>query len=204
MTRLRSAAQRAPQTQDQALALAVRFAAAATRIGELAARRASIIARVDAIVAASIVPLKAEQADIVKQLKPWFAANMDELTGGKRKSIELGGCVLGYRINPPKVAFAGGTDDQAVDALVSAELADELVRTTLALDKPAILKLLEHVPAEDPSDPRFDEAQLARLDTKSKLEELGFSVKQSELFFVDLSTKVEPGPATVHTDDEVR
>ena len=202
MTRVRSAAQRAPQTKDQALVLASRFAATSADLALIAADRAGRHAAIDAECDAQAVPLAAEQADIVKQLKPWFAANMDQLTGGKRKSIELGGCLLGYRVNPPAVNFAGGKDDDAVDTLRSAELLD-LVRTGKASpDKPAILTLLQLPPAA--AEAEADAEPDPRLTAQAKLVELGFSVRQPEVFFVDVAGKDETVPTTVSSDDEVR
>lgn len=182
MARLRSPAQRAPQNKEQALALLERFAAKAGRAGEIAARRDSIIGRVNAIADAQLVPLEAELKDIVKQLKPWWAANVDELTGGKRKSIPLGGCVLGYRTSPPSVKFDGGTDDDATAAIVAAGL--DLIRTRTSPDKPAILALLQFVKPDEPADD-----DTVRLERKATIEALGFRVHQPEVFFVDLPTR---------------
>lgn len=189
MTRLRSPAQRAPQTKAQALALLERFAARSAEIASIEADRQALLAAANAAADALLVPLAAELKDILKQLKPWWAASFDELTGGKRKSIELAGCVIGYRINPPKVSFVGGDEDAAVAALLGAEL-EALVRTKQSPDKPAILKLLDarrqalliEAATADISDIGIDAGKAVE---GAQLEELGFAIDQKEVFFVD-------------------
>ena len=167
-SRLRSPAQRAPQNREQALELCDRFAQIDAQIAIARAERDEQVQLITAAADAVLVPLVAEQADLAKRLKPWFEGNFEALTGGKRKSIEIGGVMLGFRISPAKVAFAGGKDEDAAKALLGAELAD-LVRTTHAPDKPAILRRLEG-------------------DDAAQLLELGFSRKQGESFFVERNT----------------
>lgn len=179
MARLRSAAERAPQTKDQAVALLERVAVYSAEVAAIEARRANLLARVNGAADAMLVPIAAQIKDAVKQLKPWWAANFDELTEGKRKSIALGGCQVGYRIGNPTVKFANGDDDDAVAALQVAELADRLVRTKPSLDKPAILTALaEKLPATEGEAP-------APSPLADQLISLGFSIKQTETFFVD-------------------
>lgn len=168
MARLRSAAQRAPQTLEQALAIADLFAARdaerATHVAHFEAELQKLKAAADAV----LLPIDAELKDYAKQLKPYWAANIDALTGGKRKSYELGGCVIGYRISPPAVHFAHGTDQVAARALKEDGLAKHL-RVTIAPDKPAILHDLEG-----------DDTELA-----ARLDALGFSIRQREDFFIE-------------------
>lgn len=180
MTRLRSAAQRAPQTLEQAAALLARYAAADAAIAAIEADRAERLALANAAADEALVPLVAELKDLAKQLKPWWEGNVEELTAGKRKSIELGGCQVGYRVTPPKVCFAGGTDAAAVAVLIDTDFAERLVRskTTTSLDKPAILKALEGEDAE-------------------ALRALGFAAQQREEFFVD---RVAPSTAATLVD----
>ena len=124
------------------------------------------------------MPLDAERKDLAKQLKPWFEGNFDELTGGKRKSIDLGGCTIGYRTSPPKVTFAYGKDQDAVDALAGTGWDDELLRVKVTLDKPVTLKQLQ-----------------GDLDDELvPLELLGFAETQTEDFFIEPFT-AGAGPA---------
>lgn len=168
MTRLRSATARAPQTTEAATVIAARYAELAATIAEAEAERDAELAATNAAADAVLVPLVAELKDAAKQLKPWWEANVDALTAGRRKSIELGGCVLGYRISPPKVVFAGGTDAMAVTAIEGTELADTLLRMKTSLDKPAILKALD-----------------AGAEQAEALGALGFEAKRAEEFFID-------------------
>lgn len=198
MARLRSPAQRAPQTREEALPLATRFAALDARESAIEARRARLLARVNAAAEGLLVLIVAEKKDIVKQLKPWWAGNVDALTEGKRKSIEFGGCLIGYRINPPKVDFAPGGEDAAVAALVAAQQGD-LVRTKLSPDKVAILRVLDagiaaQLPAKDAIGQDELDRRAAAIAAAEALTAIGFARKQPELFFVD---RLGPKPDTV-------
>lgn len=175
MTRLRSPAQRAPQTVQQATALATRYAVLSAQADAINARRAALMARVNGAADASLVPIAAELKDIAKQLKPWWAASIEELTGGKRKSIELGGCTLGYRISPPKVVHDHGKDGDAVEVLMGTPYEAITIRVSHSLDKPAILKALD------------EQALLDGDDVPAiTLASLGFRSKQTEDFFIDV------------------
>lgn len=175
MARRKSAAMRAPQTPQAAQLLLERYASLDAQVELIEAARTEAIAIANAAADTQLVPLHAELKDIVKQLQPWWAASIDELTGGKRKSIELGGCLIGERTNPAKVVFSGGKDADAVAALQTAKLTD-LLRVTTSLDKPAILKALEkeNQPVDTGEDP-----------CPRVLHDMGFSAKQVETFFVE-------------------
>lgn len=193
MGRVRSAAQRAPQTTEQATALCTRYAERSAAAALVIQARDETIAAANQSADAELVPIVAELKDIEKQLKPWFAAHFDTLTGGKRKSIELGGCYLGYRLDKASVAFAHGKDDDMTVTLRAAELTD-YVRTKHSPDKAAIMKALEGErdalairEAEAPSlgdngGPPIEEAARQAL---SPLHYLGFSIKQGESFFLE-------------------
>lgn len=175
MARVRSAAQRAPQTVEQATALLARFADASAQIDALEAQRAASLAQINGAADACIVPLAAELKDIAKQLKPWWAASIEELTAGRRKSIELGGCTIGYRISPPKVVHEHGKDGDAALKLLGTDYAERGVRISYALDKPGILKVLDEQAAlEGDAVPEMS------------LASLGFASKQAEEFFIDV------------------
>jgi len=193
MTRIKSAAQRAPQTKEQAIALLETFAQVSANVRLTEAARTEQLALINAAADAELVPLAAQLKDIVKQLKPWWAANIEELTAGKRKSIELASCALGDRLNPPKVHFANGKDADGVAALQSNGFGERLVRMTPTLDKPAILRLLQT--GTDPGSDA-DAAEIERLAKIAaeitKLAELGFSVRQTEEFFVEVITPNSP------------
>jgi len=185
MARLKSAAQRAPQTKEQAIAVLEGFARDTAQIALINAARADAIAQIDAKADAELVPLLAGLKDAAKQLKPWWEANFDELTGGKRKSIELASCTIGYRMPPPSLKFANGKDAEGVTVLQANGFGERLVRITYSLDKPEILKVLDSAPPA-PADGEAPHPDAERIEAEiAKLGELGFSKKQDEQFFVD-------------------
>lgn len=181
MTRLRSAAQRAPQSLEAATALLARFAEVDATIEMLEARRAAGHARIDGRIDPKVVPLAAELKDIAKQLKPWWEANSEELTQGKRRSIELGGCQIGIRLSPPKVTHGHAKDGDAALALQGTAYAAGATKVTYTLDKPAILRILEEEAKAEPA-PTPVEGEPA---PPPKLAGLGFAAKQADEFFVD-------------------
>jgi len=185
MARLKSAAQRAPQTKEQAIAVLEGYARDSAQIALIEAARADAIAQIDAKADAELVPLVASLKDAAKQLKPWWEANYEELTGGKRKSLDLGGCTIGYRLPPESVKFANGKDADAVVALKAHGFGERLVRVTYAPDKPGILKLLKSTP-EPASEGLAPDAEAVTILTDiTTLKDLGFSITQNEQFFVD-------------------
>jgi len=193
MSRVRSPAQRAPQTPEQATALCARFVERSAQAALIIQARDETIAKANQAADTELVPITAELKDIEKQLKPFFAAHYDALTGGKRKSIELGGCYLGYRLDKASVAFAHGKDDDMAVTLRAADLVD-YVRTKHTPDKVAIMKALEaerdaialrdaaRAPIGDNGGPPIEEAAA---ETISPLHYLGFSIKQGESFFLE-------------------
>lgn len=173
MGRVKSPAIKAPQTTEEASALAERFAVVDAELQTRAAEAQASIAATKAVAEAVMLPLLAELKTIEKQLKPWWAVRHEELTEGKRRSIELGGCAIGYRLSTPKVVFSDGTDDDAAATLRSAEM-EEFLRITIAPDKPAILKALS-----------TDGEPGERHDLAARLIGLGFSSKQVDTFFIE-------------------
>lgn len=194
MSRVRSAAQRAPQTIEAATALCTRFAERSAQAALIIQARDETIAKANQAADTELVPITAELKDIEKQLKPFFAAKFDDLTGGKRKSIELGGCYLGYRLDKASVAFAHGKDDDMAVTLRAAELTD-YVRTKYSPEKPAIMKALEAerdamalrdaAPIGDNGGPPLDDDDADAVPSISPLHDMGFSIKQGESFFLE-------------------
>ncbi|MBJ7440554.1 MAG: host-nuclease inhibitor Gam family protein [Sphingopyxis sp.] len=177
MARVRSPAQRAPQTIEQAQALCVRFVERSAQAALIIQARDETIAAANQDADTELVPITAELKDIERQLKPFFAAKFDELTGGKRKSIELGGCYLGYRLDKASVTFAHGKDDDMAVTLRAAEMTD-YVRTKHSPDKVAIMKALE---AERDAFVLAPDGATVPLP----LHDMGFAIKQGESFFLE-------------------
>ncbi len=171
MARLRSPAQRAPQTLAAATELATRFAALDVEVERIEADRNAAIAEANAAADARLVPLVSERDDIAKQLKPWWASNKDQLTAGARKSLELGGCVIGERTSPPAVK-APGKDAEVALSLVGDRIGRLFVRSTPKLDKAAILAALRDGASKRPR-------------IAAALRRFGFTITQREDFFIE-------------------
>lgn len=170
MSRVKAPALRAPTSTGEATELLARLAVVTGTIAAYDAQRAAAKQQIDAAADACNVPLIAERDDLFKRLQPWYEAHAEELTGGKRKSIELGGCTIGHRTTPPKLVFEHGKDADAVEALQLFGRTAGLLKTTTTLVKPAILAELATGPASDDVVP---------------LELLGFEPRQSEEFFIE-------------------
>ena len=171
MTRVKAAALRAPTTTEQATELLAQLAKVIATIASHDAQRETAKQQIDAAADTCIVPLAAERDDLVKRLQPWYEGNVDELTGGKRKSIELGGCTIGHRTTPPKLVFEHGKDADGVEALqYFGRTAGTLKVPAPTLAKPLILAELANGSADPDAIP---------------LELLGFAPKQTDEFFIE-------------------
>lgn len=171
MSRVKAAAMRAPTSLEQATELLAQLATVVATIAAHDAQRTSAKQQIDAAADACIVPLAAERDDLFKRLQPWYEANAEDLTAGKRKSIELGGCTIGHRTTPPKLTFEHGKDADGVEALLHFGRAEGTLKVAApSLIKAAILAELANGPADQDAIP---------------LELLGFAPKQSEEFFIE-------------------
>lgn len=180
MSRVKAAALRAPASTEEATALLAELATVIATIGAHDAQRDAAIQQIDAAADACIVPLAAQRDDLFKRLQPWYEGHADELTGGKRKSIELGGCTIGHRTTPPKLVFEHGKDADGVEALQHFGRTHGTLKVPApTLVKPAILAELANGPADADAIP---------------LELLGFAAKQTEEFFIEPIT-AGVGPA---------
>lgn len=169
MTRRKTTAQPAPQTLDQAIDLLTRYSTIAAGLAQVEVDRAEAKAKIDAAADKLVVPMEVELAEIVRQLKPWWAVASEELTNGKRKSIELAGCLIGQRMSTPKLIYLGkalgkANTDAAIAEVEACRYA-QLLRLKKELDKPAILKALA--------------------DGDEIVTGMGFGSRQREEFFVD-------------------
>lgn len=132
---------RAPKSVKQATVLLERFAQLEGRIAAAEVARNSELSAVNARADAVTEPLLAERDAIRAKLEPWWASAAQELTAGKRKSIELGGCMIGSRAGRESLAIAGKEDD-VVKALEKRSWAKPLLRVTTKLDRKAVLMSL--------------------------------------------------------------
>jgi phage host-nuclease inhibitor protein Gam len=158
---------KAPKNAAQATALLERYAALVDDVATIEARRNRMIARANAAADAKMAPLAAEAQAVALKVEPWWRANAAEL-GGKRKSIELGGCMIGTRSSRPQLQHSHETDEKAVEALRGTRYAKQGVRVSYSLYKTGV-QLLLGVGGR----------------TAAALGELGFSIKAgTDEFFV--------------------
>jgi phage host-nuclease inhibitor protein Gam len=130
-----------PRSLKAASSLLERYAELQSQIDLTDADRASSIADVNARCdAATAAPLE-ERAAIRTALELWWGDKGEALTEAKRKSIELGGCMIGSRAGRASLDVAG--NEQAIlKSLQRRKWAQDLLRVKATLDRPAILKAL--------------------------------------------------------------
>lgn len=132
-----------PRTTEAATALLARHAEIDAAIAAAEADRQSQIASVNAAADAVIEPMVADRAKLQGALAPWWARVAPDLTGGKRKSIELGGCRIGTRTSAEKVEFSDGDDKAALAALADSPARASATEIKRVLDKKAIAAALK-------------------------------------------------------------
>lgn len=155
---------------------------------EVAARHAetdALVAQMRAETDALNEPAEVEQKRLFMALKPWWAVSADDVTGGKRKTWELGGCLIGHRIGNPTLAFPK-PETNAVD-LLQRHGFKACLRVEYSIDKPHMLKFLACDFSDASSDDSAEAAQQWQENAmgQQQLIDLGFSVAQKETFFID-------------------
>ena len=119
---------REPRTIDAATKLAERFAEIEGAIGVVEAVRNDEIAKANARADEENAPLIEERDLIATKVSTWWGKGGREQALGakpKSKSIELGGCIA-----------------DVIEQLAKRRWASELLRKTVSLDKPAVLKAM--------------------------------------------------------------
>ncbi|RSV15184.1 hypothetical protein CA235_09620 [Sphingomonas sp. ABOLF] len=155
-----------PRTIPKATELLDRFATLSSQLETVEAHRNAELAKINAAADALAAPIVKELDEIRGAIAPWWATAEAELTKGKRKSAELGGCMLGTRTSRTTLAIAGNPE-AVLAKLQAARWAKPYVRTTHAIDKTAALKALDG-------------------PHRSKLTELGFSKQEgTPVFFLE-------------------
>jgi hypothetical protein len=110
--------------------------------------------RNDAIAAANTaadqiaLPIIKEMDEIRAAVEPWWKRNGATLLTGKRKTVELGGCMVGSKAGRSSLQFAGGDDTKATAALQAHRWAKPYVRVSYSPDKTAIATALTGKHAE--------------------------------------------------------
>jgi hypothetical protein len=160
-------------TFAQGAKIAARYAKEAAAAATVEAQLAADIAPLKAAAEKKLAPIAARLATAAADAKAWWAVH-GEQARGKKKSAEIAGCVLGTRLSPAKVVFAGGDETAAKAVLLKRRLLSLVVRV-VSIDKKAIAKRLK------------DEAD--KPEAERELAQLGFTAEQDETFFIESATR---------------
>lgn len=131
-----------PRTVDQATLLLERFAALSAELASVEANRNQAIAATNAVADTLATPIIAARDAIAAKLEPWWVKAAGGLTDGKRKSIELGGCMIGTRAVRATLTLAGD-ETAAIEALKAVRWGKPFLRTKVTIDRVAVLKALD-------------------------------------------------------------
>lgn len=194
MVRRKAPPQNAPTTLPEAIDRLKAYLGKIAAIERLKADADKSIATIEAARDAATAPLEIEVKDLFLELRAWWAVAGEEMTEGKRKSIELAGALIGQRTTPHSLKLPRGKPTaEIVDDLLDALGGDFLI-TTNKLDKAAIVKTLRL--QLDPDDP--DDA-IALREQHILGTDLSLTVTQREEFFIDRAAPKQPDPETVAT-----
>ena len=130
---------REPRSIAAATTMLERFAEVSAQAAAIEAERNENISQINAVSDAALLPLRKEAETVAAKVENWFGKNRDALLEGKRKSIELGGCMIGTRNGRAKLAVVG---DEAgiVEALSVLRWASPFLRRKVTLDRTATLR----------------------------------------------------------------
>jgi hypothetical protein len=112
------------------------------RIAAMEEARDAAIAKANAVVDEDLAPLVKERAAIEEKLGPYFMANREQLLPPKRKSIELGGCVIGSRASTDRVQVTGDTK-QVLSAMLKLPWAKKLLEVTWSINRAKVKAAIE-------------------------------------------------------------
>lgn len=132
-----------PRTTEAATRLLERYATLAGVVALAETNRSAELARINAVVDLEVQPMLEEQANITAALEPWWAANGNTVAPGTRKSVQLGGCMIGSRQSRAKLGHGFDNDKLAVAALQTTRFAKHTLKVGYSLDRTATLKLLQ-------------------------------------------------------------
>ena len=138
---------RAPRSVKAATELLERFAELDGKIAGIEAERNARIVAINADADDRALGLIRDRDAIFAKLAAWWPGASAELTEGKRKSIELGGCMIGGRQGKDTLAI-DGDEKTIVTQLKKHRWARPLLKVRTSLDKVAILKSVDGLHGE--------------------------------------------------------
>lgn len=158
---------RTPRNVTQATELLDHYCELAAAATHLETTRNAAIAAANSAADTALAPLLTELEGLKAVLEHWWA-KAGVVLAKRKKSVELGGCMIGCRLGNKKLEHSYPDEDQAIAALRGARLLASTTRTKTSLDKSAIVRLLGVSNA-----------------TAKRLSGLGFRIDQAETFFVE-------------------
>lgn len=187
-TRKKAPKQNAPQTIEEATAMIGEYMGLQHQITLLDEHHAADIQKIKDRRDNDIAPLDAKAKELFKQLRVWWSVEKDQMTDGKRKSIEIAGAIIGERTATPSFRLPRGIQmPEFIGSLIEAlpiGVAQLFVRTKHSLDKQALIKSLR---ADD------DNARFIR--------KVGGTIVQPDQFFIDHAGANVPDPETVDVEE---
>lgn len=187
-SRRKAPRQEAPQSIDDATALTARYIRLLDDIDRIKLEALADRDRIDALRDQAVKPLEEEAKGIFRQLRPWWASNKDDLTEGKRKSIELAGAQIGERTSTPALALPKGFNLGTFVSWLQTCGLNTLIREKPSVDKPACIRALRSLERTDAGPDASDADQLEfslQQGLGKRLADKGASVTQKDEFFID-------------------
>lgn len=156
-----------PKTVPEAIALLEEFADLDGRLAAVEADRDTAIATANQRADVASQPMLERRGELADAIGRWWP-KASQLADGK-KSLELGGCILGVRKSRDKLAHSFESDEEAIGALRGSRFARFTTSVKYSLDRMATLKLLQ-----------------VGGKTGAAVEKLGFRIEQgSDQFFLE-------------------
>ncbi len=156
-----------PETLADATAMLKRYSRIAGQLAGVEALRTQMIGQANAVADKAAGPLIGKLDAMKVALEPWWKKAGEDLAKGK-KSVQLGGCKIGYRSSPARLAYGFDDDEAAIAALKKTLFYNQTTKFTVSLDRKATLKLLG------------TEGKTAEV-----LKALGFKTDQAETFILE-------------------
>ena len=119
-----------------------RYAALDGERAAIEGQRNESIAAINATADKMLTPVIEEMEAIAAKIEPWWAKSRDAILTGKRKSVELGGCMIGTRSGSTKLAIEG-QEKKIAERMKALAWARRLLRFSFSLKKADILKALD-------------------------------------------------------------
>jgi len=133
---------RQPRSVEAASTMCERFAEIEAQVALISNARNDATASANAMADKELSPLIEEREQIRSKLEPWWAKAGSAMLDGVKKTIELGGCIIGTRKG--KDALGEPSDKKATIAKLETDARSKaLVRVTKSIDKRAVAKALD-------------------------------------------------------------